>query len=280
MEYQGLCGVVDKEVVTSGNLGCSRGWAEVVEKFSLLLSPGAIQWRHFFDEHALDVAPGSAQKEGRGLAGDASDVWSKEDAARGITFETKERTTGPGGLLGVNVDCRATQMAGLERIREGRFVHDAAAGGLNQDGSWFRGCELALAEKPFGGRQQGHRQGDDVSPSSQFGEGDGFRAERFSHMRISRSGIPVAELAASLLKRFSHSQTDHTESHDANDQAIEAEEIVRNHARPKFAVVAGADLGVGPCEATQKNGCGRDHIFRHGSVAPAGDIGCGNAEAL
>src|SRR2546430_8414481 len=26
MEYQCLCGVVDKEVVTSGTLGCSRGW--------------------------------------------------------------------------------------------------------------------------------------------------------------------------------------------------------------------------------------------------------------
>src|SRR5256885_8004304 len=51
----------------------------------------------------------------------------------------------------------------------------------------------------------------DVSPSAQFVEGNGFRAERFSRMRISRSGILVAELAASLLKRFSHSQTDHTE---------------------------------------------------------------------
>src|SRR6266481_77514 len=274
MEYQRLCGVVAEVVVTCGDLACSRRWAEVVEKSSLLLSPGTIEGWYVFDEHALDVAPGSAQEEGSGLPRDASEVWSKEHAARGITFEPKKWTIGRGRLFGVNVDRGATQMAGLERIRERRFVHDAAAGGLNQDCSWFHGCELTLADKPFGGRQQRHVQGDDVSAFAQFVKGNGFRTERFGGTRIRRSGIVVAELAASLLERFGHSQADHTEPHDADDQAIETGKTVRNHARAKFVVVARANFCISPCEAAQKNGCGRDHIFRDGRVAPAGNIGC------
>ncbi len=45
-------------------------------------------------------------------------------------------------------------------------------------------------------------------------------------MRITRCRIVVADLAASLVKRFRDGQADHAEPDDADDQAIESGKIV------------------------------------------------------
>src|SRR5712664_569088 len=99
-------------------------------------------------------------------------------------------------------------------------------------------------------------------------------------MRIARRGIVVVNLTAALVKCFSDSQADCAEPNDANDQAIESGKIIGEHARAKFTVVAGANLRIGPCEATQQNGCGGDDVFGDGAIATAGNIRYGNAEPL
>src|SRR5947209_14020752 len=98
------------------------GLREAAARFSLLLSQSEIHGRYVFDEHAFDIAPSSAQEECGGLAGDPGDVRSEEGTARGVTFEMKQRIVGRGRLAGINIDGRAAEMAGVQRVRERRFI--------------------------------------------------------------------------------------------------------------------------------------------------------------
>src|SRR5438309_4128803 len=138
MEYQGLPGKAGGFVVTRSAPVPMCELREAAARISLFLSQGALHERYVFDEHALDVAPSSAQEECGGLAGDAGDMRSEEDTARGVTGELKERVIRRRRLVRIDIDGGTAEMAGIERIRNGGLIQDAAAGGLTEDGSGFR----------------------------------------------------------------------------------------------------------------------------------------------
>src|ERR1700676_426952 len=97
---------------------------------------------------------------------------------------------------------------------------------------------------------------------------------------MARRRIVIANVAAPGVKGLRHGEAYDAESDDANEEAIEAGEIVRDQARAKRGVVPGADFGVAPGKAAQQAGSGGNGVFRYSDIAAAGNVGDGDAQLL
>ena len=77
------------------------------------------------------------------------------------------------------------------------------------------------------------------------------------------------------VKGLRHRQPDRAEPDDADQQAVETGEVVGEHARAEGHVVAVADLGVGPGQASQQHRCAGHRVFGDRALLPPGTLATG-----
>ena len=121
-------------------------------------------------------------------------------------------------------------------------------------------------------------QRDDVGLRQEVVERHGAGAELLRAEAIAGGRIVVADRAAHAMERLRHRAADGAETDHADQEAIEAGEIVGQHAGAECGVAALLDLGIGPGEAAQQGRRGCDGVFRDRGVAAAGDVGNRDAE--
>src|SRR5262249_34157471 len=133
-------------------------WAQLAREYSLLQgadnnSPDSIRaadGRLIAHEHALDVLPGRAEQERRGLPGDASDVRGQEELLGRRAVEPERRVVARWWLGGIDMAGRPAEPARLEVPGERRLVDHSATRDLDQDRIGFHRGELASADQSCG----------------------------------------------------------------------------------------------------------------------------------
>ena len=113
-------------------------------------------------EEGLEVG-GDAGEEGlAGLVGDPGGVGGDEEAPGRKKGGSKERVVGGGWFLGEDVESGSGDGVGANGVGEGRFIHEGAAAGVDEDGALLHQDEGVGVDEVFGLRGEGAVEGDDV----------------------------------------------------------------------------------------------------------------------
>ena len=103
-------------------------------------------------------------------------------------------------------------------------------------------------------------------------------ADSLARFGIARRRIVIADAATERREGLRHGHADGTEADQTDQQAVESGKIVRHHAGPERAVIAGLDFRIGPGKpAQQRRGSGH-RIFGDSTIAAAGNITDGNSK--
>ena len=177
--------------------------------------------------------------------------------------------------LGIkNVDRRAADAVGAQRVDERRRVHQPGAGAVDNDGVFLHHGKLVRADERGLSRLVAHMDGDEVRGSEQLLLGHRLAAALFDLLR-GEENVTAENAAAEALQPGGDHRADLADADDADRAA--AHIVVHHNIREHLDPLALHERGVRPGDVAHfADHQRRDEIGDGGGVAPFGVV-YGNA---